>query len=240
MVALAVIAVLLAVVTRLVRTGWEKVTDFECAVNLNAIGLALYQYQQAQGAFPPAFVTDSEGRPLFSWRVLVLPYLGRQDVYDRFHLDEPWDSPHNRKLLDAMPSSFACPARQKRVAPGRLINVLALVAPGTTLPGSGSVRIEQILDDPDRTLMLVESSQADIPWTAPIDLDPRTGRLTNTHDPGPIGPTSDYRSGWINTVAANGVVRSYAPDTLRKSLVPASTIAGGEALDFDDPRGARP
>ena len=58
---------------------------------------------------PPAALRDSGGLPLLSWRVLLLPYLGHNDLYRRFHLDEPWDGPHNKALLAEMPEVYAPP-----------------------------------------------------------------------------------------------------------------------------------
>ncbi|HVS39412.1 MAG TPA: DUF1559 domain-containing protein [Gemmataceae bacterium] len=67
---------------------------------LEAIGKALKQYDKDQGRLPPAELRSKDGRPLLSWRVLVLPYLGEKDLYLRFDQIEPWDGPNNQKLLD--------------------------------------------------------------------------------------------------------------------------------------------
>ncbi len=82
--------------------------------NLKRIGLALHNYNDAhQGHFPPAAITGKDGKPLLSWRVAILPYLvdydGRpqDDLFKAFHLDEPWDGPHNKALLARMPAVFA-------------------------------------------------------------------------------------------------------------------------------------
>ena len=59
--------------------------------------------------FPPAYTTSKDGKPLLSWRVLILPYLEQEALYKEFHLDEPWDSPHNRTLIARMPAVYRCP-----------------------------------------------------------------------------------------------------------------------------------
>src|SRR5258707_7271470 len=72
------------------------------------------------GRFPPAASRDQEGRPLLSWRVLLLPYVEQAALYQEFHLDEPWDSPHNLTLLPKMPKVYAVPAYNGAAnAPGR-------------------------------------------------------------------------------------------------------------------------
>jgi RNA polymerase sigma factor (sigma-70 family) len=84
--------------------------------NLKRIGLALHNYLSAEGHFPPAAITDKDGKPLLSWRVAILPYLedydGRScsELFKEFHLNEPWDSPQNQTLLAKMPAVFASPA----------------------------------------------------------------------------------------------------------------------------------
>src|SRR5205807_1964834 len=77
--------------------------------NLKQIALAMRSYHDANGRFPPATVYSKDGKPLYSWRVLLLPYLPGTTLPDEFKLDEPWDSPHNNKLLSSMPQIFADP-----------------------------------------------------------------------------------------------------------------------------------
>src|SRR5262245_48474313 len=69
-----------------------------CRTNLWQLGLALHNYYNEHGHFPPPYVADAAGKSMHSWRVLILPYLGRQDLYDAYDLNEPWNGPSNRKL----------------------------------------------------------------------------------------------------------------------------------------------
>ena len=48
-------------------------------------------YEIASGSFPGRAIFDKQGKPLLSWRVSVLPYMDRGDLYHQFRLDEPWD-----------------------------------------------------------------------------------------------------------------------------------------------------
>ncbi|MDG3006843.1 sigma-70 family RNA polymerase sigma factor [Paludisphaera mucosa] len=77
--------------------------------NLKAILLAMHNHHDARNAFPAAAVAGPDGRPLLSWRVALLPYLGEEALYKQFHLDEPWDGPHNRTLLRRMPEVYQTP-----------------------------------------------------------------------------------------------------------------------------------
>ncbi len=72
------------------------------------VGEALLAYQNDHGALPPAFTRDVQGRPLHSWRVLILPYLGEKEkaLYDQIRLDEPWDSEYNSQFHESMPTLY--------------------------------------------------------------------------------------------------------------------------------------
>src|SRR3972149_4277670 len=62
------------------------------------MAIAIHVYADAQKHLPPPAIRDKEGKPLLSWRVAILPYVEESGLYKQFHLDEPWDSPHNLAL----------------------------------------------------------------------------------------------------------------------------------------------
>ncbi|MDZ7616774.1 MAG: DUF1559 domain-containing protein [Patescibacteria group bacterium] len=80
-----------------------------CSRRMSRITLAMLLYESDHGSLPPAFTVDAEGRPLHGWRVLLLPYLGEQALYERLRLDEPWDSEHNRQFHGADLPVYRCP-----------------------------------------------------------------------------------------------------------------------------------
>jgi hypothetical protein len=77
--------------------------------NLRQIGIAMHNYHDVYRGLPPRAIFDDDGKPLLSWRVAILPYIEQQDLYEQFHLDEPWDSEHNKKLIARMPEVYANP-----------------------------------------------------------------------------------------------------------------------------------
>jgi hypothetical protein len=77
---------------------------------LKLIGSALKEYLEKNKKLPPGIVYDKNGTPLYSWRVLLLPYLGEEGLYRQFKLNEAWDSPHNLELLPKIPAVYAPPA----------------------------------------------------------------------------------------------------------------------------------
>jgi hypothetical protein len=79
-----------------------------CRSNLKNIALALHNYHEDHGSYPPAYIADENGRPMHSWRILLLPYIERGDLYKQYRFDEPWDGPNNRKLASQMPGLYRC------------------------------------------------------------------------------------------------------------------------------------
>jgi len=71
------------------RTQWLN--------NLKNIGLGIIAYHDKYRRLPTDIV-DAQGKPLLSWRVAILPFVDQKKLYAQFHLDEPWDSPHNLEL----------------------------------------------------------------------------------------------------------------------------------------------
>ncbi|MFI4874917.1 MAG: DUF1559 domain-containing protein [Blastopirellula sp. JB062] len=136
-------------------------------INMTEIGLAFHNYADAHGAFPPAYLTDEDGTPMHSWRVLILPYLGQQALYEQYDFDQPWDSPHNRLLLDQMPEVYADPSVESP-EPGATA-YQALVGPDTVLNGGPGVPFKDVTDGTSSTALAVANTETLVPWTQPAD-----------------------------------------------------------------------
>ncbi len=105
--------VLVALLLPATQSAREAARRAQCTNNIKQIMLAMHNYLSANNSFPRD-VTDRDGKPLLSWRVAILPYIEQGELYNKFKLDEPWDSPHNKELLKEMPPTFLCPSRVKR------------------------------------------------------------------------------------------------------------------------------
>jgi hypothetical protein len=135
--------------------------------------LAMHNYADVQKNLPPAAIRDEEGRPLLSWRVAILPYLEQGELYKQFHLDEPWDSPHNRTLIDKMPDVFADPDPRIRGEIGAGKTTFQVpVGAATIFYHNDGTKFGDITDGTSKTIMLVEvvPSEAAV-WTQPEDWD---------------------------------------------------------------------
>ena len=142
--------------------------------NMRMLGLALHEYQAANQSFPPSYSVDEDGKPLHSWRVLILPYLDQQELYDQFKLDEPWDSPHNSKLAAQMPEVFDHPGlalEDDHTAYLVPLNDNSIISDGPVDDAGHGNKIEDVTDGTSFTTMLVAASQnRSVLWTAPEDL----------------------------------------------------------------------
>lgn len=104
---------------------------------------------------------------MHSWRILILPYIEQQELYDAYHFDEPWDGPNNRKLAHRMPHTFAM--AQDKPTP-TITNYLAVVGSETAWPGETIVQLNDIDDGCSNTILFVEHQNSDVHWMEPRDL----------------------------------------------------------------------
>src|SRR5262249_39459384 len=133
------------------------------------LAVAMHEYESTHGRLPPAASHGKDGKALLSWRVHLLPHLGQSALYKEFKLDEPWDSPHNRKLLAKMPAVYR-PA-SARLAGQHRTTCLAPVGEETIFYGKAGTRIGEITDGTFSTILLVDAADdRAVPWTKPDDL----------------------------------------------------------------------
>jgi hypothetical protein len=138
---------------------------------LRQLALAMQNYHDVHRSFPvagPKDHFDETGRPRLSWRVHLLPFLEQQPLYDQFHLDEAWDSPHNRALADHMPEVFRAPDDDARTDETRFVT---LMGPTTLFGPKTGPRMRDVVDGPSNTILVVEVAAArSVPWTKPDDI----------------------------------------------------------------------
>lgn len=135
---------------------------------IRKVAIAFHQYHNDYHQLPALSIRSKNGLPLLSWRVTLLPFLGYDELYRQFRLDEPWSSDHNIKLLSQAPDCYL-PVHHRN-----LVGHTHLVA----LTGSGSIYSEPKMtlreaslgDGLGETAMLGESARL-IPWTKPDDED---------------------------------------------------------------------
>jgi Protein of unknown function (DUF1559) len=187
--------------------------------------LAVANYHDAFGSFPPAYVTDRDGKPMHSWRVLILPFLDQQELYNAYNFAESWDGPNNRKLEQRIGSTY----RRLGLDSDHLqtTSFVAVVGPQTAWPGNRLMTRDEIGDGPSQTLLVVEVPDGRFRWLEPKDLefDRMIFRINDSSQNG-LGS----RLGGARVVSVDGSVRTlpddFDPNTLRAML----TANGGERL----------
>ncbi len=156
----------------------------DCANNLKHIGIALCAYHDAFGSFPPAYVADENGKPMHSWRVLILPFLDesvrhdwpfiQQSLHTKYSFDEAWDGPRNSSLADEIPRCRS----SKRLGYFRCwedtaneceTSYLAVVGQNTAWPSGQVMNLDKI-PSPSETILVVEVVNSHIKWSEPRDL----------------------------------------------------------------------
>ncbi len=165
--------------------------------HIKMILLALHNYNQVAGRFPPAAIARADGTPLLSWRVAILPFLDQQNLYSQFHLNEPWDSPHNKPLIARMPDVFATPSSP--AAPGTT-RIRGFEGPGAMFDGPRGVAIQDVTDGTSNTLMFAAGREA-VPWTRPDELSVAAGKplpgLDNSDEKGVLAGIVDGSARYI-------------------------------------------
>jgi hypothetical protein len=191
------------------------------ALQLATIGKAMQIHHVMHKRFATA-ITDKEGKPLLSWRVAILPLVEQDELYRQFRLDEPWDSPHNKKLLEKMPSIYALP-EVKAKEPGTTF-YQGFAGPGTVFGNPKGTTIDQITDGCSNTIMVVEAGQP-VPWTKPEDLPYDPQKLL----PKLGGPQADG----FYAVMCDGAVQLIRRDCDAVMLRRAITMNDEEVLDLE-------
>jgi hypothetical protein len=220
--------VALAMIAPELRLSAEQARSTE---NLKQIGLALFNYHSANNHFP-ADILAKDGKPLLSWRLRLLPQLGHQALYNEFHLDEPWDSPHNKALLDRMPEvfdSFGVPVDLGRTYFRGFSGEHAFFDPKVP----AGVEMASFTDGTSNTIALVEAREA-VPWTRPDSDIPFGGDPTKLEDIQALrGELGGHKAGGFHALMVDGAVRfikdSVNPVVLRAII----TRDGGEVVASD-------
>lgn len=198
-----------------------------CMNNLHCLTVALHNYHDQYGSFPPAYIADEDGRPMHSWRVLILPYMERNDLYQAYDFNEPWDGPNNRKLAGINVREFSCPSDTGRLP--TMTSYVAVVGPNTVWPGTQTTRLRSLSDGPSHTILLVEVVNSGIHWMEPRDL--HVLQMAPTINPTAGHGISSTHEGIVMVSYADGrqvpIPETISPEELRAML----TRSGGEPIE---------
>ncbi len=210
----------------------------ECSNRLRKIGQALANYDRVRGGFPPAFISDNNGLPLYSWRAAILPFVESVNVWYAVKFDEAWNGTTNCKLAKSWVPAYKCPSDDSRLP---TTSYVAIVGPktvwppnGVPFPPSGSRtgaampkgRKRSEIKDPKHTILLIEVHESNINWLEPRDItiDQLKDGLAGLIPPGGSSPHPEG----FNALFADGHVETLPPDIEPKKLIEMCNIDGSD------------
>lgn len=193
----------------------------QCKNHLKQIGLALHNYHDDYRAFPPAYTVDADGKPLHSWRTLILPYLDQKPLYNTIDLTKPWDDPVNAHALETRVEVYHCPSTSH---PGAHTVYLANASQSGCFRPGLSRKISDIIDGSSNTILILEVPEnLAVPWMSPEDADEALF-MNITADSGL------HHTGGVHATLCDGAVRFISanlPIATRRALL---TIEAGDTI----------
>jgi hypothetical protein len=211
-----------------------------CRSNLQRIGVALHNYATKHHTFPPAYIADKQGKPMHSWRTLILPYLrdaNAASLYKQYRFDESWDGPNNRKLIADAPWDYQCLYDVRRSAHvPHTTSYVAVVGPKTAWPGDKPMKPDDIGSRTSNTILLVEVANSDIAWSEPRDLSwedcsrrlhASSGTAISNKHQLPCGFLVEDSPGTIHALLADDDVRGLRDSQLSPEWAKTNFAVGG-------------
>jgi hypothetical protein len=226
LVGLAVLAGLLFVPA--IRAEDKAADQARSSKNLRQIALAMWNYLSAYKTFPAAYIASKDGKPMLSWRVQILPYIEEGKLYKEFHLDEPWDSEHNKALIAKMPDVYAAPG-SKVANEFKTVYLVPHSHSGdrkteTIFPEGKKSKLTDIKDSTPRTILVVEASDdRAVIWTKPDDYEVDFEK--------PMAGLVGLRKGGFLAAFADESVQFLKDSIDGETLKALFTRAGGERID---------
>lgn len=219
----AAVAIGAALLLPAVQQAREAARRSQGKNNLKQIGLAMHNYHDVYKTFPASGSVDKKGKKLLSWRVHVLPFVDAAPLYQQFHLDEPWDSDHNKKLIEKIPPVYVSPNHADLAKQGKTV-YLVPTGEGAAFEGNEGKGIREFTDGTSNTILAVEAhADAAVIWTKPDDL------VLDFKNP--LKGLKSARVGGFHALLADGSVR-FISDAIDVILLKGLfTRGGGEVLN---------
>lgn len=216
--------VLLAIFLPTLQRASANARREQCVANLKRIGVAMQSYYADYGCFPPGYVADRKGRPLHSWRALLLPYLDPA-LAAQYHFDESWDGPRNTLLADRVPAVYRCPDDALSDVTNTT-DYVVVNGTGTVFDGSKCTKMADVTDGAANTLLVVEVVESGIVWLEPRDLrsEQITGGVNSADE------VASHHTGGAHVLTADGKTHFLLESRHAVEVQEMATKAGDETV----------
>jgi type II secretory pathway pseudopilin PulG len=221
-----IVGVGVALLLPAIRTPREAARRNQCLSQLKQIALGLQAYAEEHGELPPAYTTDADGKPLHSWRTLILPYVEESQLYRSIDLTKPWDDPVNAEAFKTKLEIYQCPSAHWE--PDNRTTYLAVVTSESCIQPTEPRKLSDVTDGTSRTLMVVETDEEHaVPWMSPVDADEKTvlglgGQDSRTSHP------NGFQAAFVD---GRGIfLDSDTPAEVRRALI---SIAGKDEAELE-------
>jgi prepilin-type N-terminal cleavage/methylation domain-containing protein len=222
LVVLSILAILISFLAPARRTSREASRRSECKNHLKQIGIALHNYAETYGGFPPAYTVDADGNRLHSWRTLILPFMDQKPLYERMDLSKPWNDPANAEAFNAQIPAYLCPSAS---CPIQHTTYLAVVGEGSSFHPIHPRPLSSFTDGTNETLLVIEvASHQAVHWMSPMEAD--EDMLLSFSPTTPLPHANGFHG-----LLADGSVRWFqaeTPEATRRALM---SIAGNDQID---------
>ncbi len=230
LVVIAIIGVLIALLLPAVQKARVAARRAQSSNNERQILLALHNYHDTNGQLPPAYIPDANGKPMHSWRVLILPYIEQAALYGRYDFNKPWDSPENLAVAETMPPVYRSPFENPTPQNRNQTSYLLFAGKGTIFEDpQAKITFGDISDGLSNTIAVTEVNDSGVLWTQPTDLD--AAQLDFV-----IRKMRDAQPGQINSANGDGVTMGMFDGSVRFVADRASPEELRSAVDPDDGR----
>lgn len=190
-----------------------------CSDNLRQLASAILNYEHEYKQIPPAFTVDDKGNPLHSWRALILPFIGRPDLYQRIDFSKPWNDPVNQVVGKEVVSLYHCPANS---VPSTNTTYVAVISDNTCWLGKNGRALSEITDPHWGTLLVYEcNTDQAVHWMEPRDITSENALIESEK-------SKTAHSGVRHVVFLDSRVRLLPIEVDRKLLEKMLTIDGNE------------
>jgi prepilin-type processing-associated H-X9-DG protein len=212
--------ILVALLLPAVQSAREAARRMQCRNNLKQIVLALHNYHDTHKTFPPAYIADADGRPMHSWRTLILPFVEAGSIHNRYDFNLPWDSPENQAIVNQTIPFYGCPSDPN--AASQMTSYMLVTGPGGSFQGQKGVKLSNIVDGTANTIAIVEVPGRSVHWAEPTDIDAAQFMQLQR---------KSYHPGGFQVAFFDGSVH-FIQDTINPAILQALlTPAGGEIVD---------